>query len=81
MKKIVALRSTLESIATTYQTHVLTYYVLELAQTFHSYYAKNKVIDLEAVPQSRGRLLMVTMTRNTLGMVLTLLGISKPEKM
>ncbi|MFI5333510.1 MAG: arginine--tRNA ligase, partial [Candidatus Babeliales bacterium] len=81
IKKIAALRPLLESIAHTYQTHVLTYYALELAQTFHSYYAKNKVIDLDNLNQSRGRLLMVQLTRNTLGMTFDLLGISKPEKM
>ena len=81
LKKIAALSSVLEALGTHYQTHTLTYYTLELAQTFHSYYAKNKVIDLNDIPKSRARLLMITIIRNTLSTTLDLLGISKPEKM
>ncbi len=81
IKKIAALSSLLHTIGTNYQTHLLTYYTLELAQTFHSYYAKNKVIDLNAPEKSRARLLMVGTVRNTFAMVFDLLGISKPEKM
>lgn len=81
LKKIASLSTLLESISEHYQTHLLTYYALELAQQFHGYYARNKVIDLENIPQSRARLLMVTIVRNTLATTLNLLGISKPEKM
>ncbi len=81
IKKIVELKELLETIAHNEQTHLLAYYVLELAQTFHGYYSKNRVIDLDNVPQSRARLLTIHLVRNTLATVLTLLGISRPEKM
>jgi arginyl-tRNA synthetase len=79
--KISSLKNLLQNISTNYQTHVLTYYALELAQAFHAYYAKNRVIDLENIPQSRARLCMVMLLRNTLETVLKLLEISRPEKM
>lgn len=81
IKKIASLKELLESISTNYQTHLLTYYVLELATLFHSYYAQNRVIDLENLEKSRARLYLVTMLNNTLKLCLTLLGISCPEKM
>lgn len=79
--KITALKNLLENISTNYQTHLLTYYVLELAQAFHSYYAKNRIIDPEHIEQSRGRLYMVELVRNTIETVLKLLEISRPQKM
>lgn len=81
LKKIASLQHLLETISTNYQTHALTYYTTELAQAFHSYYAKNRAIDPTNITQSRGRLLLITLVRNTLGTCLHLLGISKPESM
>ena len=71
----------MQSIEKNNQTHALSYYVIELAQQFHSYYSKHKVIDPNAINQSRGRLLMVSLVRSTLELCLDLLGIDKPEKM
>jgi arginyl-tRNA synthetase len=79
--KIASLKLLLENIETNFQTHLLTYYVLELAQMFHSYYAKNRVIELNNIEQSRGRLFMVGLVRQTIGTTLKLLEISCPEKM
>ena len=79
--KIASLKQLLTNISTNHQTHALTYYVLELAQTFHGYYAKNRVIDLEHIAQSRGRLFMVGLVRNTIETTLKLLEISRPQKM
>ena len=81
LKKIIALKELLEDIGQNYQTHLLTYYVLELAQTFHKYYSKHRVIDLQNVEKSRARLLMVIVLRKTIATVLQLLGITQPEKM
>ncbi|HJM68580.1 MAG TPA: arginine--tRNA ligase, partial [Candidatus Babeliales bacterium] len=38
LKKILSLKELLKSIGSNSQTHLLTYYILELAQLFHSYY-------------------------------------------
>jgi arginyl-tRNA synthetase len=81
IKKIVSLKELLEAISNHYQTHVLAYYVLELAQQFHRYYAKHRIIVPEEVIQSRARLVMIQLLNNTFKTCLTLLGLSCPEKM
>lgn len=81
IKKIVALKSIIETICQTNQTHLLTYYALELAHIFHSYYGKNRVIEDGQVKQSRARLLMIKILKDTFGTTLGLLGISSPDKM
>ncbi len=81
IKKIISLKNLLQSISNSDQTHSLTYYVLELAQLFHSYYAKNRVIDPDKIDQSRARLLLIIILRNTFKTCLDLLGVSSPEKM
>ncbi len=81
LKKLASLKTLLQTIGTTYQTHLLTYYALELATLFHSYYGKHKVLDLGNIPQSRARLVLITLLKNNFETVLTLLGLSRPEKM
>ncbi|MEX0940573.1 MAG: arginine--tRNA ligase [Candidatus Babeliales bacterium] len=81
LRKIISLKNLLRSINNNYQTHLLTYYVLELAQTFHAYYSKNRVIDMSNIAQSRARLLLINVLKNTFELCLDLLGLSKPEKM
>ena len=81
LKKIISLKELLQNISANYQTHVLAYYTIELATAFHSYYSKNRVIDLENINNSRGRLLLIIELRDTLGLCLDILGLSKPERM
>lgn len=81
LKKIASLKEHLESIQHTYQTHQLAYYTIELAQTFHAYYSHHKVIDIEQIPQSRARLVLIQLVENTLKTCFDLLGISAPERM
>jgi arginyl-tRNA synthetase len=81
LKKIWSLHSILHSVVDSYQTHVLAYYTLELAQKFHHYYAQHHVIDEEKKELSVARLLMVSVVRSTLSLCLDLLGLSKPEAM
>ena len=81
IKKIISLKNILETISRNYQTHLLTYYVLELAKLFHSYYAHHKVIDQQNIHTSRGRLMLIQLLQNTFELCLNLLGITTPEKM
>lgn len=81
IKKTAALKELLASIGHNYQTHLLTYYVLELAQTFHSYYNAHKVIDKNNIEISKGRLLTIKLVQDTLKTCFDILGISAPEKM
>jgi arginyl-tRNA synthetase len=81
LKKIVSLKTLLADIANHTQTHLLTYFAIELATVFHRYYSKNRVIDLENPAISRARLLLIGQLQDTFAMVLDLIGISKPERM
>jgi arginyl-tRNA synthetase len=81
IKKIASLKTILQDIANQYQTHILAYYTLELAQLFSRYYGKNRIIDLENKAQTEARLMLVVLVRNTLELCLELMGLSKPERM
>ena len=81
IKKIVSLKHALKTISLNSHTHLLANYTIELATFFHKYYTHNRVIDLENIAQSRSRLLLITLVRDTLATSFDLLGISKPEKM
>jgi len=81
LKKIITLKELLMAISHNHQTHLLTYYVMELAQLFHNYYAHNRVLDSSNMAQSRARLLVITILKDTLALALELLGVSRPKKM
>lgn len=81
IKKIASLRDLLISIEKNYQVHLLTYYVLELAQLFHSYYSVNKVINKDNIELSKGRLFLITILNRTFYICFKLLGITTPEHM
>lgn len=81
LKKIMLLQDVLHSIHSSYQTHLLSYYTLDLAQAWHNYYTNNKVIDLDNLGQSKVRLFAAVITKDALEICLDLLGLTKPEKM
>lgn len=81
LKKIASLKPLLEDISTNYQVHLLTYYLLELAQLFHAYYHNNRIIDSSNIAQSRARLLMTGLVKQTLRTGLQLIGITQPDVM
>lgn len=81
LKKIVSLEQLLMDITVNHQTHLLAYYVVELAQLFHRYYSHVRVIDITNKEKTRARLLMIGIVRNSIALVLDLLGVSHPEKM
>ncbi len=81
LKKIISLKALLKNISHNYQTHLLTYYVLELAQAFHRYYGVHRVIDQARVTQSRGRLLLIQELQKTFALCLRLIGVHAPSRM
>ncbi len=81
LKKIVALKDLLLNISSNYQTHLISYYAIELADCYHRYYSNNRVIDSNNIPLSRARLYVMGIVQETMGTVFDLLGISKPERM
>ena len=81
IKKIVSLKELLISISKNYQIHLLTYYCIELADSFHRFYAKKRVIDMNNIPHSRSRLLLIMLLKNSFEIAFDLMGISKKEQM
>lgn len=80
-KKILGLYDVLRAVGENYQTHLLACYAYELAMVFHAYYTKHKIIDRENIPQTKGRLVLVHLFKDTLGLCLQLLGVEQPERM
>lgn len=62
------------------EPHRVTFYLMELAQAFHAYYNKQRVISDDA-ELSRARLYLVTGVKKVIRNGLTLLGVSAPEQM
>lgn len=81
IKKIVELKILLHNISGNYQVHLLAYYLLDLAHSFHNYYHHNRVIEPETVEQSRGRLLLTELVKEQFDRCLQLMGLTRPEKM
>ncbi len=81
IKKLISLFDILVVIQNSYQIHLLSYYMIELANLFHSYYANNRIIDKENIELSKARMFVLWQVRSVLGLGLKLLGLAQPEKM
>lgn len=81
LKKMIDLKELLNNISHNYQVHLIAYYLLELAHTFHNYYHHNRVIEPDNINQSRARLLMIILIKEMFDRCLSLMGLSKPETM
>jgi len=62
------------------EPHRITFYLMDLAASFHAYYNKHRVLTDEPV-LSRGRLYLVSAVKKVIRNGLTLLGVGAPEKM
>jgi arginyl-tRNA synthetase len=78
---MLGLYDVLLNISHTYQTHLLSYYVFELANNFHTYYANNRILDPQNIERTKARLCMVKLVRIVFKISLDLLGITTLEKM
>jgi arginyl-tRNA synthetase len=80
IKSITRFPELVEGSAKALEPHRLTFYLNNLAGTFHSYYNKLKVIS-DDMALSRARLLLMKAVRIVLRNALSLLGVSAPEQM
>jgi arginyl-tRNA synthetase len=62
------------------EPHRITFYLMDLASSFHAYYNKHRVLSDDPL-LSKGRLYLVLAVRKVIRNGLTLLGVSAPEKM
>jgi arginyl-tRNA synthetase len=79
-KEIMKFPEILEDIARTYEPYLMTYYLINLAQCFHCFYQKHRVVTDEK-QRTHARLFLITKTAEVLHKGLGLLGVSCPEKM
>ena len=76
----------LEEISLNFEPHRLTYYLTELASSFHRYFnlgtrvPENRIVNSDSV-LSQARLFLVEGIRIVLNKGLDLLGVSAPERM
>ena len=71
----------IEEISKNYEVHKLPYYVIKLADKFHSFYNDCKVIDEENLELTSARLNLINAVRIVLGEALRLMGVKAPGKM
>jgi arginyl-tRNA synthetase len=81
IRKMLALPELVETIAMTRQPHHLPHYAQDLANDFHDFYEKCRVVDPENLELSKARLQLVAAARITLATALELMGMSAPDKM
>ena len=80
IKAIIRFPGLIEGAAQALEPHRLTFYLNDLAASFHSYYNKNKVLS-DNLPLSGARLFLVHSILAVLKNALKILGVSAPEKM
>ncbi|RJP47629.1 MAG: arginine--tRNA ligase [Armatimonadetes bacterium] len=70
-----------QEVGKTYQVQKLTTYSMMLADFFHKFYEKNRVLGAESKELEEARLGLVQASRLVLGKTLKLMGVSAPQKM
>jgi arginyl-tRNA synthetase len=80
MKKLADYPDVLNEAAQVLEPHRVTFYLLELAELFHSYYHDNKVLT-EDDRIKKARLYLVEAVRLVIANGLSILGVSAPERM
>ena len=80
IRKMLVLPELVDHIARTYEPHHLPHYALDLATTFTEFYTDCRVVT-EDVPLSKARLKLTAAAQVALARVLTLMGMSAPERM
>ena len=80
LKKIYEFKDVVTKAALKKEVHLITNYAYDLATTFHSYYAKEKVIT-EDEKYTKERIMLIRAVKITIANALNLIGVSSPEKM
>lgn len=80
IKQLYLFPEILEDVLRTYKPHILTHYLITLAQKFNEFYHACPVIS-DDINQMKARILLVDCTRQVLDNGLHLLGIEAPEEM
>jgi len=78
IKRALFFKETLTEAALKREVHLLPYYLLELASSFHAYYNRHRIL---GTPKMLPRLALVTGLKEVLRLGLSLLGVSAPDRM
>ncbi|SNR89143.1 arginine--tRNA ligase [Desulfurobacterium atlanticum] len=79
--KCYGLKTTLENAAVKREPHLLPYYLIDLASSFHKYYNKNRVIDNDNPELSSARLYIVKAVKRVIKIGLDILNVNAPRRM
>ena len=79
IKELIKWPDLVNEVATNYEVHKIPFYAVALADKFHDFYEKCRVIESDGVMTSR--LKLIKATKQTLENVLAVLGVSAPKKM
>jgi arginyl-tRNA synthetase len=63
------------------EPHRITYYLMTLAASFHTYYNRHRVLDRDDLKQTRARLYLISAVQKVIRNGLALLGVSAPDSM
>jgi arginyl-tRNA synthetase len=80
IRNMLRLAEIVEMIVQTSEPHHLTYFAMELATVFHSFYKQCRVV-ADDIAMTKARLKLVKASQIVLGKTLHLMGINAPEKM
>jgi arginyl-tRNA synthetase len=80
IRRLILLPEIMERVAVTLEPHHLSYYAMDLATAFHSFYKQCRVVS-EDQALTKARLKLVKASQIALAKVLRLMGMSAPEKM
>ena len=80
IKKLIKLPEIVEDVAGDYQVHRIAHYTLELADSFHRFYQKHRILNSDK-KLTRARLALILATKIVFKNTLDIMGISAPEKM
>lgn len=81
IKKLSEFGSVVQEALRDTKPHLICNYGYDLATAFNSFYQNSPVLQLENVRQKNFRLMLVKVTKETLGIIFKLIGIEAPEKM
>ena len=80
MKRVLQYPEVVESAAHAFEPHQVAYYLRDVANDFHSFYNKERILDCEQLLRD-ARLDLIDAVRQVLANGLNLLGVSAPESM
>lgn len=81
IKQILAFQDVLFDVEYFLEPHLLTYYLINLAQSFHSYYNSHRFINESDLDLTYSRLSLLFLLQQLIKKGLSLLGIDSPERM